>query len=95
MNLGFFSIPCKKGGNPNYPLKGSTIRVEPIRERTAIKRIKKFLRDRPRELCLFTLGISTAFRANELIALQVNQVEHLGQGNVLPVKQAKARKYSK
>ena len=93
MSLGSNAMACKKGENPNHPLKGSTIHVEPIREKTAIKRIKKMLRDHPRDLCLFTLGINTAFRANELLSLQVNQVEHLGQGDVLALKQAKTRKY--
>jgi integrase len=93
MSLGSNAMACKKGENPNHPLKGSTIHVEPIRDKTAIKRIKKLLRDHPRDLCLFTLGINTAFRANELLALQVNQVEHLGQGDVLALKQAKTRKY--
>jgi hypothetical protein len=83
MSLRFNAMACKKGENPNHPPKGSTIHVEPIREKTAIKRIKKMLRDHPRDLCLFTLGINTAFRANELLALTVNQVEHLGQGDVL------------
>ena len=79
MSLGLVTMPLKKEENPNHPLKGSTIHVEPIRDKTAIKRIKKLLRDHPRDLCLFTLGINTAFRANELLSLQVNQVEHLGQ----------------
>ena len=28
-----------------------------------IKRIKKLLEDKPRDLCLFTLGIKTAYKA--------------------------------
>jgi integrase len=89
MSLDCLSMPYKKGENPNHPSKDSKIRVETIREKEAIKRIKKMLCDHPRDPCLFTLGINTAFRANELLALQVNQVEHLGQGDVLAVKQTR------
>ncbi|MEP1060930.1 MULTISPECIES: hypothetical protein [Cyanophyceae] len=61
-------MPFSKGQNPNYPTAGST---------TAISRIKKILTDRPRNLCLFTLGINTAYRANELLSLKVGQVKNL------------------
>jgi len=40
------------------------LKVEPIRDKRAIGRIKKMLRDHPRDLCLFVLGMNTAFRAN-------------------------------
>ena len=60
-----------KGQNPNHPTAGSTIKVEPIRDKKAISRIKKILGDQPRDLCLFTLGINTAYRANELLSLKV------------------------
>ncbi|HEY9877965.1 MAG TPA: site-specific integrase [Leptolyngbyaceae cyanobacterium] len=86
-------MPFKQGQNPNRPPAGSTIRVEPIRDRAAIKRIKKLLRDQPRDLCLFTLGINTAFRANELLSIKVGQVRSLGVGDVLVVKQSKTDKY--
>jgi integrase len=69
-------MPLPKGQNPNHPAKGSSIRVEPIRERAAIKRIKAHLADNPRNLCLFTLGINTAFRASELLSIRVGQVRY-------------------
>ncbi|HEY9877284.1 MAG TPA: tyrosine-type recombinase/integrase [Leptolyngbyaceae cyanobacterium] len=86
-------MPFQPGQNPNRPPAGSTIRVEPIRDRAATKRIKKLLRDQPRDLCLFTLGINTAFRANELLSIKVGQVRSLGVGDVLAVKQSKTDKY--
>lgn len=79
--------------NPNHPKKGSSIKVEPIRDRSAIKRIKKLLHDQPRNLALFTLGINVAFRANELVALDVGDVEHLAAGDVLDHKQKKTKNY--
>lgn len=53
-------MPLQKGQNPNHPKPGSAIKVEPIRDIKAIKRIKKILSDQPRNLCLFTLGIIAA-----------------------------------
>jgi integrase len=67
--------------------------VEPIRDKKAIPRIKKILADRPRDLCLFTLGINTAYRANELLSLKVGQVKNLQAGDVLDLKQRKTHKY--
>ncbi len=86
-------MPFPKGQNPNHPTAGSTIKVEPIRDRKAIARIKKILADRPRDLCLFTLGINTAYRANELLSLKVGQVQALRAGDVLDLKQRKTHKY--
>lgn len=81
------------GQNPNHPVRGSAIRVEPIREKAALRRIKKLLQDRPRDLCLFTLGINTALRANELLSLRVDQVSQLQPGDSLMVHQSKTGQY--
>lgn len=79
--------------NANHPKKGSTIKVEPIRDLKAIKRIKKLREDAPRDLCLFTLGINTAYRANELLSITVGQVDYLRPGDVLDIKQTKNKRY--
>jgi len=42
---------------------------------------------------LFTLGINTAYRANELLSLKVKQVQNLRAGDVLDLKQRKTHKY--
>lgn len=86
-------MPFQPGENPNHPIAGSTIKVEPIRDKRAIARIKKVLADRPRDLCLFTLGINTAYRANELLSIKVRQVRSLNVGDVLELKQSKTHKY--
>ncbi|MEM6537386.1 MAG: tyrosine-type recombinase/integrase [Pseudomonadota bacterium] len=83
----------KTSANPNRPAPGSSIKVEPIRDLKAIKRIKALLRDKPRDLCLFTLGINTAYRANELLSLTVDQVAHLKAGDRLDLKQSKNGRY--
>lgn len=79
--------------NPNHPKKGAAIKVEPIRDKKAIGRIKKLLSDAPRDLCLFSLGINTAYRANELLAIKVGDVRYLQPGDVLTRKQSKTQKY--
>jgi len=82
-----------KNSNPNAPKKGDSIKVEPIRDVKDIKSIKKLLADHPREFCLFTLGINTAYRANELLSITVGQVAHLNAGGELDLKQSKNKKY--
>jgi integrase len=82
-----------KGENPHRPRKGDAIRVEPIRSKKHIHNIKKILADKPRDLCLFTLGINTAFRANELLAIKVEHVRYLEVGDILTIKQRKTQKY--
>jgi integrase len=87
------SGPIDLSKNPNHPKKGSAIKVEPIRDKKAIQRIKKQLRDSPRDLCLFVLGINTAYRANELLSIKVGDVRDLRPGDVLTRKQSKTKKY--
>lgn len=79
--------------NFNHPKKGSSIKVEPIRGLGAIRRIKEILADKPRDLCLFTLGINTAYRANELLSITVGQVDYLMPGDRLDLKQRKTSTY--
>jgi len=86
-------MPFLKGENPHRPAPGSVLKVEPIRDKRAIGRIKKMLQDHPRDLCLFVLGMNTAFRANELLSLKVGQERSLLPGDVLSVKQSKTGKF--
>lgn len=84
----------KRVKNPNHPKKGSSIRVEPIRDLQAVKRIKATLYARsPRDYCLFVLGINTAYRISELLSLNVGDVAHLSPGDVLNIRQSKTNKY--
>lgn len=79
--------------NPNRPQKGDAIKTDPIRSKRAISNIKKHLADEPRNLCLFTLGINTAFRASELLSITVGQVRGVSPGDSLEVKQKKNKRY--
>jgi len=78
----------------NHPKRGASIKVDPIRDLRAIKRIKIHLRKTSlRDYCLFTFGINTAYRASELLSLTIGQLEHLKSGNTLDIKQRKNNKY--
>lgn len=78
----------------NHPKLGASIKVDPIRDLRALKRIKTHLRKKSlRDYCLLTLGINTAYRASELLSLKVGQVKHLKCGDVLEIKQSKNNKY--
>lgn len=79
--------------NPFRPAPGSSIKVEPIRDLGAIQRIKKNLVGDPRNLCLFTLGINTAYRASELLSITVGQVRNLRVGDRIDLKQGKNSQY--
>jgi integrase len=83
----------KKGQNPNHPIKGSSTKVQPIRSQKAIAGIKRILKLNPRNLCLFILGINTAYRASELLSLSIGQVHHIQIGDVLDIKQTKNSSY--
>ena len=82
----------KPGQNFNHPEKGSSIKVEPIKELKDIKSIKKLLQNNPRDLCLFTLGINTNLRASDLLNIKVNQVSHLQPEDELTLKETKTGK---
>ncbi|MBJ6800160.1 tyrosine-type recombinase/integrase [Geomonas propionica] len=76
----------------NSPKEGSIISVEPIRSRKHIDLIKKALADKPRDYALFVVGINTAYRASELLALTVGKVRHLQPGDTFTVREQKTSK---
>lgn len=80
-------------GNENRPKPGDKIKVEPIRSKDGITAIKAMLEDSPRDLALLTLGINTAYRANELLSLRIADVRHLRTGDTLDIWQKKTKKY--
>ena len=81
-----------KGTNGNHPVKGSMIRVEPVKTIKDIKAIKVLLGKKPRDLALFTLGINTNLRAVDLLKIMVAQVENLKPLESIGVKEQKTGK---
>ncbi len=82
----------QKGTNPNAPRKGSTIKVEPIRDLKDIDTIKKLLYNNPLHSCLFTVGINTNLRASDLCRITVRQVRGLEPMESIEFKEKKTGK---
>ncbi len=82
----------KPGQNDNHPAKDSRITVEPIKAVKDIKSIKKILASKPRDLCLFILGINTSLRASDLVSIKVSMVKSLEPGDELVLKEKKTGK---
>ena len=81
-----------QGTNPNHPEKGSRITVEPIRDEKNIKRVRRLLKDNPRDLLLFTMGINNGMRISDLLKLKVKAVKDLQPGETLKIKEQKTGK---
>jgi len=64
-------------------MKGSIIKVEPIRSSNDIGKIKKLLQNKPRNLAIFILGINTNLRASDLLRIKAGQVRYLKQERIL------------
>jgi len=85
-------IKWNEASGNNHPDEGSIISVEPIRNKKHIDLIKKMLADKPRDYALFVVGINTAYRASELLALTVGKVKHLQVGDTFIVREQKTSK---
>lgn len=81
-----------KGTNGNHPVRGATIKVEPIKTLKDIKAIKALLVKNPRDLALFTIGINTNLRAVDLLGIRVAQVRNLKPLESIELKEQKTGK---
>ncbi len=78
--------------NPNRPVKGSIIKVEPIKNIEAIDKIKKLLSDNPRNLALFIIGINSNLRVGELLNIRMNQVKNIQPDSEISVESTNSEK---
>ena len=78
--------------NPNHPKKGDSIRVDPIRKMKDIKSIKTMLEGKPRDYCLFVLGINTNLRASDLLQITAGMVRGLKPGDEIELREKKTGK---
>ena len=78
--------------NKNHPKKGSRITVDPIRNIKDIKKVKRKLRRKPRDLLLFTLGVNNGLRISDLLDLKVGDVRELAPGETLNILEKKTGK---
>jgi len=79
----------KKGQNLNHPEKGSTVKVEPIRQEEDVHAILNMLADHPRNLALFTVGTHTNLRPAELLGIKVGQVLGTRPGVEMEVRESR------
>ena len=78
--------------NPNHPIKGSNVTVQPIRELKDIRAISKLLEGSPRNRLLFITGINNGLRCSDLLKLKVADVKNLKVGETLTIKENKTGK---
>jgi hypothetical protein len=78
--------------SPNHPVKGSTIKVEPIKKLRDVATIKKLLADNPRDYALYIIGINTNLRASDLLKITIGQVKYLGPSESIEIKKQKTDK---
>lgn len=81
------------GSNHNHPKKGASIKVEPIRSKEDIAKIKAMLANKPRDLTLFTIGINTNLRASDLAAITISQARQAVETGELFLKEIKTGKH--
>jgi integrase len=80
------------GQAENHPQRGSSIRVDPIRDLKDIKLIKKILQEKPRDFALFVIGINTNLRASDLLKIRVGDVFGLRPGEYFTLREKKTGK---
>lgn len=82
----------RKGENFNHPKRGSSIKVDPIKNTKDIQTIKKLLADKPLDYALFVVGINTNLRASDLLRIKVSQVKGLKPNDEIVLNEKKTRK---
>lgn len=76
----------------NHPKVGDNIKVDPIKTEKNIKSIKRLLNEKPRDLCIFILGINTNLRASDLLSIKIGQVQNLNPGDHFTIRERKTGK---
>ena len=76
----------------HHPKKGSRIKVDPIRKTTDIDKIVKLLKDKPRDLLFFLMGVNNGLRSGDLLKLKVYQVKWMKAGDDTMIKESKTGK---
>lgn len=66
-------------------IKQKVRKMEPIRRKVDIIRIKAMLSDQPKNLALFTTSINTNLRASDLLGLMVDQVQGIQPGFIVEI----------
>jgi integrase len=68
------------------------MKVEPILDLRKIKSIKKLLADQPRNRLLFTMGVNSGLRVQDILTLKVSDVRSCKIGDRVCLKEKKTGK---
>lgn len=68
------------------------MKVEPITASSDIRNIKKILRESPRDLLLFVMGVNSGLRAQDLLNLRVQTLRDSKVGDRITLKEKKTNK---
>ncbi len=68
------------------------MKVEPIKELKDIESIRKKLKDKPRDLCFFNLGINTNLRASDMLQITADMVRDIKAGDEIELREKKTKK---
>lgn len=69
------------------------MKSEPIRSLKDVRTIKKLLADKPRDFCLFVVGISTNLRGSDLLQLTVGHARNIEVGGEIEIVEKKTKKH--
>jgi len=78
---------ARRGGR-----EGKSCLVDPITDAADIERIKRLLKDKPRDLALFVCGINNGLRIGDLLSLKVGDVRRLKAGEAIQLTEKKTGK---
>ncbi len=68
------------------------MKVSPITNQRDLAKIRKLLKDKPRDLLLLNLGVNTGLRVQDILSLRVYQVRNVPLGGRIVVKEKKTKK---
>ena len=68
------------------------MKVDPIIELKNIKSIKKLLSNNPRDRLLFTMGVNSGLRVQDMLALKISDVKTCNLGERISIKEKKTGK---
>lgn len=68
------------------------MKVEPIKELKDIESIREQLKDKPRDLCFFNLGINTNLRASDMLQITAGMVRDIKAGDEIELREKKTKK---
>jgi integrase len=81
-----------RNGKPMGLARGSSIPVDPIRFKRHRFLIRELLRDNPRDLLLFVMGINNGLRMKDLLSIKVGQIRDLNPGEHIRIRESKTKK---